>query len=165
VHKSIAVDWALITSDDQLLGDLARSLLQAAKHPEANTLYLVPTVPGIGKILRLVRRDEIHAMARFPSVPDGVSQGRLVQCAQEAAGKRLGTSGPNIGNVPLQWAFAAAAVLCLRHHPAGQKDMARLENTHDTGKALTILAHTLARAVYSRLKRKPALALDKFLQS
>ena len=37
VHKSIEVDLALSTYDDQLRGDLARSSLQAAKHQDANT--------------------------------------------------------------------------------------------------------------------------------
>jgi hypothetical protein len=41
--------------------------------------------------------------------------------------------------------------------------LARLENKHDKGKALTILAHTLARAVYDRLKRQTAFEMDKFL--
>jgi hypothetical protein len=36
-----------------------------------------------------------------------------------------------------------------------------LENTHDKGKALTILAHTLARAVYDLLKRQTACDLAK----
>jgi len=37
----------------------------------------------------------------------------------------------------------------LREHPAAQQLLARLEKTHSKGKALTILAHTLARAVSS----------------
>jgi len=102
VHKSIEVDLALITSDDQLLGDMALSLLQAAKHHDANTLYLLQTVPGIGKILSLVLLYEIHDIARFPSVQDFVSYGRLVKCAKESAGKHLGTSGQKIGNAHLQ---------------------------------------------------------------
>jgi hypothetical protein len=72
-HKRLAVDLALLTSDDQRLGDMARALLQAATHPDANTLSLGPTVPGLGKILRRVRRDELPDMARFPSGPDVVS--------------------------------------------------------------------------------------------
>src|SRR6266511_5892879 len=60
VHKRIAVDWALSTYDDQLLGDLALSIIQAATHHDANTLYLLHTVPGIGKILSLVRLYEMR---------------------------------------------------------------------------------------------------------
>ena len=96
VHKSIEVDLALITYDDQLLGDLELSLLHAAKHHAANTLSLLQTMPGIGKILSLVRLDEIHAIARFPSVQDFVSYCRLVTCAKESAGKRLGRQAKNL---------------------------------------------------------------------
>jgi transposase len=65
-----------------------------------------------------------------------------------SAGKRYGTSGTKIGNAYLKWAFSEAAVLFLRTNPAGQKYLARLEKTHGKGKALTVLAHKLARASY-----------------
>jgi transposase len=126
---------------------------------------LLQTVPGIGKILSLVLLDEIHDIARFPSVQDFVSYGRLVKCAKKSAGKRYGTAGTKIGHAYLKWAFSEAAVLFLRDNPAGQKHLARLENQHGKGKALTVLAHTLARAVYYMLKRGVVFDLDKFLQS
>jgi hypothetical protein len=40
VPKSIEVDLALITSYDQLLGDVELASVKAAKHHDANTLYL-----------------------------------------------------------------------------------------------------------------------------
>jgi hypothetical protein len=40
-----------------------------------------------------------------------------------------------------------------------------LEKKHDKGTALTILAHTLARAVYDMLKRQTAFAMDVFLRA
>jgi transposase len=163
VPKNIEVDLALVTYYDQLLTDLELSIIKAAKHHDAHTLYLVQTVPGIGKILSLVLLYEIHDIARFPRVQDFVSYGRLVKCAKESAGKRLGTAGKKIGNAHLKWAFSEAAVLFLRNNPAGQKCLARLEKKHDKGKALTILAHKLARAVYYMLKRQTAFAMEKFL--
>jgi hypothetical protein len=54
VHKSIEVDLALINYDDELLGDVERTLVTTAQHHDANTLSLRQTVPGIGKILSLV---------------------------------------------------------------------------------------------------------------
>jgi hypothetical protein len=54
-------------------------------------------------------------------------------------------------------------VLFLRHNLPGQKHLARLEHRHGKGKALTILAHKLARAVYDLLKRQIAFAMEKFL--
>jgi transposase len=56
-------------------------------------------------------------------------------------------SGKKIGNAYLKWAFSEVAVLFLRNNPEGQKYLARLEKKHNKGKALTILAHRLARTV------------------
>ena len=53
VQKTIEVDLALITSDDELLKALELSILHTAKHHDAQTLSLLQTVPGIGKILSL----------------------------------------------------------------------------------------------------------------
>jgi transposase len=97
-------------------------------------------------------------------VQEFVSYCRLVTCAQESAGKRYGTSGTKIGNAYLTWAFSEAPVLFLRANPAGQKYLTRLEKKHSKGKALTILAHKLARAVYDMLQRKTAFDLPTFLR-
>ena len=147
VHKSLAVDLALITYYDELLRDVELTIVKTAKHHDANTLYLLPTVPGIGKILSLVLLYEMHQIERFPRVQDFASYCRLVKCAKESAVKRSATSGTKIGHAHLKWAFSEAAVLCLRDHPAGQKFLTRLEKKHSQGKALTIFAHQWARAV------------------
>jgi transposase len=165
VQKSIEVDLALIGHYDALLRDLELAIVTTAKQHDANTLYLLQTVPGIGKILSLVLLYEMHDIARFPRVQDFVSYCRLVKCAKESAGKRYGTSGTKIGNAYLKWAFSEAAVLFLRNNPAGQKYLVRLEHKHGKGKALTVLAHKLARAVYHMLKRTTAFDMEKFLRS
>jgi len=77
----------------------------------------------------------------------------------------LGTSGNKMGNAHLTWAFSEAATLFLRGNEPGQKYLARLEKKHDKGKALSILAHKLARAVYGMLKRKTAFDLEQFLRT
>src|SRR5262244_4612546 len=105
VQKSIEVDLALITYYDALLRDVELTIVKTAKHHDANTLYLLQTVPGIGKIVSLVLLYEIHDIQRFPRVQDFVSYCRLVKCARESAGKRYGTSGTKIGNAHLKWAF------------------------------------------------------------
>jgi transposase len=163
VHKSIEVDLSLITYYDQLLTDLERAIVKSAKQHDANTFYRLRSIPGVGKILALVLLYEIHDIHRFPRVQDFVSYCRLVKCAKESAGKRLGTSGKKIGNAYLKWAFSEAAALFLRNNPAGQKRLARMEKKHGKGKALTILAHRLARAVYYMLKRETAFDMEKFL--
>jgi transposase len=165
VQKSMAVDLALIGYYDELLRDVELTLVNTAKHHDTNTLYLLQTVPGIGKILSLVLLYEIHTIERFARVQEFASYCRLVKCAKESGGKRYGTSGAKIGNAHLKWAFSEAAVLFLRANPAGQKLLARLERQHSKGKALTILAHKLARAVYYMLKRKTAFNMHKFFSS
>jgi len=163
VQKTIEVDLALITYDAELLTDLELSIVHTAKPHDAHTFYRLRSIPGVGKIFALVLRYEMHDMHRFPSVQDFVSYCRFVKCARESAGKRSGTSGKKIGNAHLKWAFSEAAVLFLRNHPAGQQSLARLEPKHGKGKALTILAHKLARAVYDMLKRDTVFAMDKCL--
>jgi transposase len=163
VHKSIDVDLALISHYDSLLRDMELSVRTTAKQHHAHTRSLLRTVPGIGELLSLVLLYEIHDIHRFPRVQDFVSYGRLVKCAKESAGTRYGTGGTKIGNAYLKWAFSEAAVLFLRDTPSGQKYLARLERTHGKGKALTVSAHHLARAVYFMLKRHTAFEMNKFL--
>jgi transposase len=164
VHKSIEVALALITYYDALLRDVERTIVKTAKHHDAHTLSLLQTVPGIGKMLRLVLLDEIHDVHRFPRGQDFVSYCRLVKGARESASKRDGTAGAKIGKAHLTWAFAEAAVLFLRDQPAAQKSLARLEHKHEKGTALTILAQKRARAVYYMRKRQGAFDRDKCFQ-
>jgi transposase len=164
VPKTIAVDLALIPYDDARLKALELSSLPTAKQHDAQTLDLLPTVPGSGTILSLVLLDDIHASDRFASVHDVVSSCRLVTCAKASAGTRLGTSGKNIGNVHRKWACSEAATLCLRNNPAGPIALARLEKQPGKGKALPLLAHKLARVVYDMLKRPKAFDMDTCLQ-
>ena len=49
VHKSVEVALALLDYDDQLLGDLELAMVKTAKQHDANTLYVLQTVPGIGR--------------------------------------------------------------------------------------------------------------------
>ena len=137
--------------------------MKTARQHDANTLYRLQTVPGVGKMLSLVLLYAIHDIHRFPRVQDFVSYCRLVKCTKESAGKRYGTSGKKIGNAYLKWAFSEAAVLFLRNNPAGQKYLARLEKKHGKGKALTVLAHKRARAIYYMLLRGTVCERDTFL--
>jgi hypothetical protein len=55
------------------------------------------------------------------------------------------------------------AGLLLRNHAKGQQYLARLENKHGKGQALTGLAPKLARAVYSMLQRATGFHIALFL--
>ena len=164
-RKALRSTWALITYDDQLLTDLELAIVKSAKPHDATTFDRLRSVPGVGKIVALVLLYEIHNIHSFPRVQDVVSSARLVTCAQESAGKRYGTAGTNMGHASLKWAFSEAAVRFLRHKPAGQKFLAKLERKYGQGKALTILAHKLGRAVYYMLKRKTVFDMAMFLHN
>ena len=88
VQQSIEVDLALIGHYDQLRRDVELAILKTAKQHNAQTLYLLRTVPGIGEILSLVLLYAIHDITRFPRVQDFLSYCRLVKCTKESAGKR-----------------------------------------------------------------------------
>jgi transposase len=161
--KRIEVDLALISHDDSLRRDMEWSVLTTAKAHHTNTRYWLRTVPGIGEIRSLVLLYAIHDIHRFPRVQAFVSSCRLVQCAKASAGKRYGTGGTKLGKASLTWAFAEAAVLLLRDNPSGQKSLTRVEKKYGQGKALTVLAPHLARAVDDMLKRATAFNMAKFL--
>jgi transposase len=163
VHTSIAVALALLETDDCLLTDLARDLVKPATRHEAPTCSRLRSLPGVGTSLALVLRYESHEIHRCPRVQELVSYGCLVTCAHASAGQRSGASGTKMGHASLKGACSEAAVLFLRHNPAGQKSRARLERQQGQGNAVTILAHQLARAVYDMRKRDTAFAGDTCL--
>jgi len=163
VRSNVIFDLKRIGFYDDLLNQIELEILRHAKQHDANTFHLLDSVPGVGKILALVLLYEIHDISRFPSVQDFVSYCRLVKSKKESAGKLYGTSGHKIGNAHLKWAFSEAAVGFLRHNPEGQAYLARLEKKHGKAKALTALAHKLARAVYHMLRRKEAFDMKRFV--
>jgi transposase len=163
VRKTVEVDVALINHYDQLLGEVELYLTRSAKVHDVQTFARLQSVPGIGQTLALILLYEIQDIRRFPRVQDFVSYCRLVKCAKESGGKRLGTSGKKIGNAHLRWAFAEAAALFLRHNHLGKAYFTKLEHKHGKAKALTVLAHKLARAVYYMLAREQAFDLKRFV--
>lgn len=163
VSMSISADLELIDHYECLLNAIELHVLRNAKRHDPHALYLLQTIPGIGKILSLVIIYEVHDISRFPTVGDFASYARLVACAKESAGKRYGTSGRKIGNMHLKWAFSEAAVLFLRCNPRGLKYKKRLEQRYGKSKALSILAHRLGRATYFMLTRQQAFDMKRFL--
>jgi transposase len=164
VGKSLEADVALIDHYDAVIRDLELTVLRRARGHDLDSFERLRTVPGIGKVLALTILYEVGDIARFSRVQEFASYSRLVKCQKSSAGKVLGTSGAKIGNAHLKWAFSEAAVLFLAKCPEGKKLLARLERKHGKGKALSILAHRIGRAVYFMLIRKRAFDLEKFLR-
>ena len=163
MRKTIEVDVALIDHYDKVLREVELYITRTAKVHDGQTFSRLQSVPGVGQILALVILYEIQAIARFPRVQDFVSYCRLVKCAKESHNNRLGTSGKQIGNVHLRWACAEAAVLFLRQNQPGKEYFAKLERKHGKAKALTVLGHKLARAVYYMLTREQPFDLHRFV--
>ena len=163
MRKTIAVDVSLIDHSDQLLGEVELYITRSAKTHDVQTFARFQSVPGSGQILALVIVYAIQDIARFPRGQDFVSSCRLVKCAKESGGKRLGTSGKKIGNVHLRWAFAEPAVLFLGHNQPGKEYCTKLAHKHGKAKALPVLAHKLGRAVYYMLTREQAFDLQRFV--
>jgi len=163
VRKSIEVDVALIDHYDALVNDLELTIVREAKHHDADAFHRLRSVPGIGKVLALTILYEIHDVTRFDRVQEFASYARLVKCVHQSAGKKLGTGGAKMGNVHLKWAFSEAAVLFLRHTKDGKKLLAGIEKKHGKGKALSILAHKIGRAVFYMLSRRTIFSMEKFL--
>jgi transposase len=162
VRQMIAIDLALIDQYDAALGDVELYLTRTAKVDDANTFHRLRSVPGIGKILALVLLYEIHDIGRFPTVGQFLSYARLVRCAHESGGKKLGSGGKKIGNPHLRWAFSEAACLFVRQSERAKKWLTRQEKKRGKGKALGILAAKLGRAVYHLLAKKVAFDERRF---
>ena len=161
VRMSIDVDLALLERYDDLITDLELTIVREAKQHDGDTFHRLRSVPGIGKVLALTILYEIHDITRFDRVQEFASYARLVKCAHQSAGKTSGTGGAK-GNVHLKWAFSEAAVLFLRHAPGGKKLLGEIAKTHGKGKALSILAHKIGRAVFYMLSRGMVFSMEKF---
>jgi transposase len=162
VRKSIEVDLELLDFYDRLLSDLECYIEKSAKGHNVHSWYLLRSIPGVGKILSLVLLYEIHDIGRFPRVQDFVSYCRLVKCPRESGGKKFGAKNTKVGNVHLKWAFSEAACFFIRVNEQAQHYHSRLVSKHGKGKALSILAHKIGRAVYFMLKRKEPFSMDTF---
>ena len=90
VQKSISLDLALIKEYDRLLNEIELYLTKHAKEHQPNDLFLLKTIPGVGKILALVILYEIHDINRFERVQNFCSYARLVKPQKESAGKTTG---------------------------------------------------------------------------
>ena len=100
-------------------------MVHTATQHDAPTCSRLRSIPGVGTSLALVLLSARHDRHRWPRRQECVSACRLGQGARAAAGTRSGPSGTKSGQAPRTGAWSAAAVLCLRHKPAGQPALAR----------------------------------------
>jgi transposase len=163
VQKSIEANMLMVAAYDGVISSLERDICKSAKHHDPVAFALLKTIPGVGKIIALDILYEVENISRFPRVQDFVSYSRLVKCAKESNGKLYGSSGRKIGNAHLRWAFSEAAQLFLKGNEKGKKYHAKLVQKHNKGKALSILAHKLGRAVYFMLKNNKPFDMKIFL--
>lgn len=165
VRKSIDVDLALLDRLGELIKELEAHLIRNVRVHDPRNWYRLRSVPGIGEVLGLVMLYEIQDIERFPGVQDFCSYARLVKCAKQSAGKNYGYSGNKIGNAHLKWAFSEAVCLMMRELPQAKAYVDKQAKKHGKGKAMSILAHKLGRAVYHMLKRKDAFDVNYFFRN
>lgn len=163
VKLSIDANMKMVDAHDYVIEDLERAIVKEAKHHDATSYALLQTIPGVGKILALDLLYEIGNISRFPRVQNFASYCRLVRCSKESNGKKYGSSGKKMGNAHLRWAFGQAAQLFYMRNKRGKKLMNRLTCKYGKGKALSVLAHKLGRAVYCILTNRKVFDMDKFL--
>jgi transposase len=162
VQKSAAINLALIDRLDELISDLELYLVRTAKVDDVQTFYRLRSIPGVGKVLALILLYEMHDAHRFDTAGQFLSYARLVRCAHESAGKKVGTGGKKIGNAHLRWAFAEAACLFLRSSERAKKWKQQQAAQRGEGKALAILAARLGRTVYHMLRKGEAFDEGRF---
>jgi transposase len=156
VQQSAAADLAVIDALDAQIGTLELYLTRTTKVDDVQTFHRLQTIPGVGKVLALILLYEMHDVQRFDQVGQFLSYARLVRCAHESAGKKVGTGGKKIGNAHLRWAFGEAACLFLRSSERAKKWKQKQQAQRGEAKALAILAARRGRAVYHLLRKREA---------
>jgi transposase len=97
VQKNAAANLAIVERLDTVIADLEQYLTRTAKIDSLQTNHRLQTIPGVGKLLALILLYEMHDVQRFERVGQFLSYARLVRCAHESGGKKLGTGGKKIG--------------------------------------------------------------------
>src|SRR5262245_20702629 len=165
VRRNVQVDLNLIDVYDTQIRELQLYLTRSAKVDDPQAYHRLRTVPGVGPVLALSLLYEIHDVRRFPEVGQFLSYARLVRCAHESAGKKVGSGGRKIGNAHLKWAFGEAACLLLRESDRAKAWLARREKKHGKARALGALSARLGRAVYHLLRKREAFDMTRFFAS
>jgi transposase len=164
VQHSAAVDLAVIDVLDEQIGELELYLSRTAKVDDVQTYHRLQTIPGVGKVLALVLRYEIHDIGRFAGEGQFLSYARLVRPGHESAGKVVGSGGQKIGNAHLRWALGEAACLLLLASARAKQWKEKQLKKRAEKSVLAVLAARLARAVYHLWRKKEAFDETRFWQ-
>lgn len=165
VQINVETDLQIISTLEEQIKNLESVIIKCAHYHDPVAYSLLKTIPGVGRILGLTILYEIENIERFPKVQNFVSYCRLVKCPRESSGKRMGSKNSKIGNANLKWAFSDAACLFIRDNDMSKQYHQKLVNKYGRGKALSIIAHKLARATYFILKRREPFNYDAFYSS
>jgi transposase len=147
-------DIAVVERLDETIVKLESHLIRHAKVDDPIRFHLLRTIPGVGPILALVMLYEVHDIERFTGVGQFASYARLVACAHESDGKKLGTGGRKIGNAHLKWAFGEAAALMIRETDEAKTFVEKMTKQRGKARAVALLAAKIGRAVYWMMKRQ-----------
>ncbi len=164
VRKNVEVDLFVADHMHEQINALEAYLVRHVKSFDPRTYFRLQSVPGIGKVLALIILYEVGDLSRFPTVQSFCSYSRLVKCPRESAGKTYGYGGGKIGNAHLKWAFSEATALLMRESDRAKAFVAKHEKKHGKGKAMSILAHKLGRAIYFMWRRNDAFDEKYFFQ-
>lgn len=156
VRKNVELDLSIADHLHDEINRLENYLIRHVKNFDPRTYFRLQSVPGVGRVLALIIMYEVGDLNRFPTVQSFCSYSRLVKCPKESAGKRYGYGGGKIGNAHLKWAFSEVTALFMRESDRAKAFVAKHEKKHGKGKAMSILAHKLGRAIYFMWKRNDA---------
>lgn len=165
IKKSIEADLETIAYFDNIIPKLEWHILSKVKQQYQKELSILSSARGMGDIIALTILFEIDTIDRFESVQDFASYCRVVKCQHKSAGKICGSGGSKIGNPYLKRVFSEAACLMATYNPSIKKYLDKLKRKHHNRKALIILAHKIAKAVYYMLKRETVFDINKFLEN
>ena len=134
VHAAVEADLSMIEAFNNLIKPLEWKIEKIACQHDHNSLYLLRTIPGVGRILALVILYEVQDIKRFSKVQRFCSYARLIRPEKESNGKWAGKSNKKIGNAHLKWAIRTAAMVSLRESDQAKKYVERLSRKYNKGK-------------------------------